>query len=84
VKILSEDFNANVEREKIFGYKKDEVTGGWRKSHSEELRNFYSSPHVIKMIKSKRMRLVDYVACMGTMRNVYEVLAAKPEGKTPL
>jgi hypothetical protein len=50
---------------RIFGLKRDEVTGGWRKMHNEELHNFYSSPNIIKMMKSRRMRWVGYVARMG-------------------
>jgi hypothetical protein len=50
---------------KIFGPKRDEVTGGWRKLHNEELHNLYSSPSMIRMIKSRRMRLAGHVAQMG-------------------
>jgi hypothetical protein len=50
---------------RIFGPKRDEETGGWRKLHNEELHNLYSSPSMIKMIKSRRMRQVGYVARMG-------------------
>jgi hypothetical protein len=50
---------------KIFGPKRDEVTGEWRKLHNEELHNLYSSPHIIRQIKSRRMRWAGHVACMG-------------------
>jgi hypothetical protein len=50
---------------RIFGPKRDEVTGGWRKLHNEELHDFYSSPNIIRVIKSRSMRWVGHVACMG-------------------
>jgi hypothetical protein len=62
----------------------DEVTGGWRKLHNEELLAFYSSPSIIKMIKSRRMRWTGHVARMGEKRNAYRLLVGKPEGKRPL
>jgi hypothetical protein len=68
---------------RIFGPKKDEVTGEWRKLHSEELHILYSSPN-IRQIKSRRMRWAGHVAHMGEERNVYRVLMGKPEGKRPL
>jgi hypothetical protein len=70
---------------RIFGPKRDEVTGEWRKLHSGgELHNLYSSPDISRQIKSRRMRWVGNVACMGEGRNVYRVLVGKPEGKRPL
>jgi hypothetical protein len=69
---------------KIFGPKRDEVTGGWRKLHNEELRDFDSSPSIIRMIKSRRMRLAVHVARMRKKRNEYRLLAGKPKGKRPL
>jgi hypothetical protein len=60
------------------------VTGGWRKLHNEELHNLYSSPSIIRIIKSRRMRWVGRVARMGEKRNVYRLLVGKPEGKRPL
>jgi hypothetical protein len=69
---------------RIFGPKRDEVTGEWRKLHSEELHILYSSPNIIRQIKSRRMRWAGHVARMGEERNVYRVLMGKPEEKTPL
>jgi hypothetical protein len=63
----------------IFGPKRDEVTGDWRKLHSEELHNLYSSPNIIRMIKAKRMRWAGHVARMGETRNAYRILVGKPE-----
>jgi hypothetical protein len=68
---------------RIFGPKKGGVTGGWRKLHNEELHNFYSSPSIIRIIKS-RMRWVGHLAQMGEKRNVCNLLVGKPEGKRPL
>jgi hypothetical protein len=68
---------------RIFGPKRDEVTGGWRKLHNVELRDLYSSPSIIRIIKSRRMRWVGHVAQMGEKRNAYRLLVGKPEGKTP-
>jgi hypothetical protein len=69
---------------RIFGPKRDEVTGGWRKLHNEELHNLYSSPSIIRMTKSRRMRWAGHVARMGEKRNAYKILVGKPEGKRPL
>jgi hypothetical protein len=69
---------------RIFGPKRDEVTEGWRKLHSEELHNLYSSPSIITMYKSKRMRWAGHVARMGPKTNAYRRLVVKPEGKRPL
>jgi hypothetical protein len=66
---------------RIFGPKRDEVTGEWRKLHSGELHDLYSSPDIIRQIKSRRMRWAGHVARMGEGRNVYRVLVLKPEGK---
>jgi hypothetical protein len=60
------------------------VTGGWRKLHNKELHNLYSSPSVIRIIKSRRMRWAGHVARMGEKRNVCRLLVGKPEGKRPL
>jgi hypothetical protein len=64
-----------------FGPKRDEVTGEWRKLHNEKLRNLYSSPSIISIIKSRRMRWAGHVARMGEKRNAYRLLVGKPEGK---
>jgi hypothetical protein len=64
--------------------KRDEVTGGWRKLHKEELHNFYSSPSIIKMIKSRRMRREGHVALIGEKKNAYRLLWRNPDGKRPL
>jgi transcription termination factor 2 len=69
---------------RIFGPKRDEVTGDWRKLRNEELHNLYSSPNIIRMIKSRRMRWAGHVARMGETRNTYRILVGKPEGKRPL
>jgi hypothetical protein len=68
---------------RIFGPKRDEGTGEWRKLHSEKLHNLYSSPY-IRQMKSKRMRWVRHVECMGEERKVYKVLVTKPERKRTL
>jgi hypothetical protein len=64
--------------------KRDDVTGEWRRLHSAELHNLYSSPDIIRQIKSRRMRWAGHVARIGEGRNVYRVLVGKPEGKVPL
>jgi hypothetical protein len=69
---------------RIFGPKRDEVTGEWRKFHIEELRDLYSSPSIIRIIKWRRMRWAGHVARMGEKRNAYRLLVGKPEGKRPL
>jgi hypothetical protein len=68
----------------IFHPKRDEVTGGWRKLHNEVLHNLYSSPSIIRMIKSRKMRWAGHVARMGEKRNASRILVGKPEGKRPL
>jgi hypothetical protein len=69
---------------RIFGPKRDVVTGEWRKLHNEELHNLYSSPDIIRQVKSRRMRWAGHVARMGEERKVYKGLVGKPEGKRPL
>jgi hypothetical protein len=69
---------------RIFGPKRNEVTGGWRKLFNEELHNFYSSPSIIRMIKSRRMKWAGHVARMGEKRNACMILVGKPEGNRPL
>jgi len=68
----------------VFGSKRDEVTGEWRKLHNEELRDLYSLPNIVRVVKSRRMRWAGHVACMGEGRGVHRVLVVKPEGKRPL
>jgi hypothetical protein len=69
---------------RIFGPKRDEVIGGWRKLHNEELHNLYSQPSVIRMIESRRMRWLGSVARMREKRNAYRILVGKAERKKPL
>jgi hypothetical protein len=69
---------------RIFGPKRDEVTGEWRKLHNKELRDLYSSPSIIRIIMSRRIRWADHVARMGEKWNAYRLLVGKPEGKRPL
>jgi hypothetical protein len=69
---------------RVFGPKKDEVTGEWRKLHNEELRDLYSLPYIVRVVKSRRMTWVGHVARMGERRGVHRVLVRKPEGKRPL
>jgi hypothetical protein len=69
---------------RIFGPKRDEVTGEWRKLRNEELHNLYSYPDIIRQVKLGRMRWAGHVARMGEERKVYKVLVGKPEGKRPL
>jgi hypothetical protein len=68
----------------IFGPKSGEVTGRWRRLHNEELRDLYSSPSIIRIIKTRRMRRSGHVARMGEKRNSYKLLVGKPEVKRPL
>ena len=76
-------FNNRVLR-RVFGPKRDEVTGEWRKLHNEELRDLYTLPYIVLVVKSGRMRWVGHVACMGEGRGMHRVLVGKPEGKRPL
>jgi hypothetical protein len=69
---------------RIFGPKMDEVTGEWRKLHNEELRDMYSLPSIIRIIKSRRMRWAGHVARMGEKRKSYRLLVGKPDGKKTL
>jgi hypothetical protein len=69
---------------KIFGQKRDGVTGGWRKLHNEDLHSLYSSPSIIRIITLRRMRWAGHEAQMGEKRNMYRLLVGKPEGKRPL
>ena len=69
---------------RIFGPRRDEVTGEWRRLHNEELNDLYSSPNIVRVIKWRRMRWAGHVARMGEERGVYRVLVGKPEGKRPM
>jgi len=69
---------------RTFGPKRDEVIGEWRKLHNEELNVLYSSPNIVRVIKSRRMRWMGDVVRMGEGRSVYRVLVGKPGGKRPL
>ena len=68
----------------IFGPRRDEVTGEWRRLHNEELNDLYSSPNIVRVIKSRRLRWAGHVARMGEGRGVYRFLVGKPEGRRPL
>jgi len=68
----------------IFGPKRDEVTGEWRKLYNEELNDLYCSPAIFRVIKLRRMRWAGHVARMGVRRVVYRIFVGKPEGKRPL
>ena len=74
----------NMVLRRIFGPRRDEVTGEWRRLHNEELSDWYSSPNIVRVIKSRRMRWAGHVVCMGEERVAYMVLVGKPEGKRPL
>jgi hypothetical protein len=86
--ILKEEHKLRVFENRVlrrtFGPKRDEVTGQRRKMHSGEVHNLYSSPDIVRQIKSRRMRWAGHVARKGAGRNVYRVLVGKPEGKRPL
>jgi hypothetical protein len=66
---------------KILGSERNELTGEWRKLHNEELNDLYSSPHIIRVIRSRTMRWTGHVACMAKRRYAYTVLVRRPEGK---
>jgi hypothetical protein len=69
---------------RIFGPKRDDATGEWRSLHNEELNYLYSSPNIIRVIKSRRMRWAGRVAHMGEKRGAYRILVGRPEGRQPL
>jgi len=69
---------------RVFGLKRNEETGEWRKLNKEELRDFYSLPNIVRVVKSRRMRSSGHVVRMGDGRGVYRVLVGKAEGKTSL
>jgi hypothetical protein len=68
----------------IFGPKRDEATEEWRRLHNEELNDLYSSPSIIRVSKSIKMRLAGQVAGMGEKRGAYRILVGRPEGRRPL
>ena len=74
----------NMVLRRIFGPRRDEVTGEWRRLLNEELNDLYSSPNIVRVIKSRRMRWAGHVARMGEERGAYRVLVGKPKGKRPL
>ena len=74
----------NMVLRRIFGPRRDEVTGARRRLHNEELNDLYSSPNIVRVIKSRRIRWAGHVARMGEERGAYRVLVGKPEGKRPL
>ena len=74
----------NMVLRRIFGPRREEVRGEWRRLHNEELNDLYSSPNIVWVIKSRRMRWAGHVARMGEGRGVYRVLVGKPEGKRQL
>jgi len=69
---------------RVFGPKRDKVTGEWRKLHNKELSNLYCLPNTVRVVKSRRMRWARHVTRMGEGRRVHRVLVGKPEGKRPL
>ena len=69
---------------RVFGPKRDEVTGEWRKLHNEELSDLYALPNIVRVVKSRRMRWAGHVVRMGEGRGVHRVLVGKPEGTRPL
>jgi hypothetical protein len=69
---------------RIFGPKMDEVAGGWRKLHNEELHGLYSSPSIFRVIKARRMTWAEHVARMGEVRDAFNILVGRPEGRGPL
>jgi len=74
----------NMVLRRVFGPKKDEVTGEWRKLHNEELNDLYSLPNIVRVVKSRRMRWAGHVARICEGEGVYRVLVGKSEGKRPL
>jgi len=69
---------------RVFGPKRDEVTGEWGKLYNEELSDLYSLPNIVRKVKSRRMRWAGHVAPMGEWRGAHRVLVGKPEGRRPL
>jgi hypothetical protein len=69
---------------RIFGPKREEVAGGWRRLHNEEVHNLYGLPDIVRVIKSRNMKWAGCITCMGEMRNAYKILVEKPERKRTL
>jgi hypothetical protein len=74
----------NMALRRIFGPRRDEIMGEWRRMHNEELNDLYASPNIVRLIISRRMRWAGHVALMGEENGVYRFLVGKPEGKRPL
>ena len=74
----------NMVLRRIFGPRRDEITGEWRRLHNEGLSDLYSSLNIVRVIKSRRIRWAGHVARMGEERGVYRVFVVKPEGRRPL
>jgi len=74
----------NMVLRRIFGPRREEVMGEWRRLHNQELNDLYSSPNIVRVIKSRRMRWAGHLARMGKEKAVYRVLVTKPEGKRQL
>jgi hypothetical protein len=74
----------NMVLRRISGPRRDEVTGEWRRLHKEELNDLCSSPNIVRVIKSRRMRWAGHIGRMGEERGVYNVLVGKPKGRRPL
>jgi hypothetical protein len=74
----------NMVLRRIFGPKRDEATGEWRRLNKNELNHLYSSPNIIRVIKSTRMRWAGHVARMGEKSGAYRILVGRPEGRRPL
>jgi hypothetical protein len=69
---------------RLLGPKRDEVTGEWIRLHNEERNDLYSSPNIVRVIKSRRMRWAGHVARMGEGRGAYRILVGRPEGRRSL
>ena len=82
--ICGEELFENRVLWRVFGPKRDETTGEWRKLHNEELSDLYSLPNIVRVVKSRRMRWTGHVTRMGEGKGVHRVLVGKPEGKRPL
>jgi hypothetical protein len=69
---------------RMFGAKRDEVTGGWKELHNEELHDLHSSPSIIRNMKSRKIRWAGHVARLGEKKNAYRLFVGKLEGRKPL